>query len=458
MTTPIKMLLTAGLLCGAAPMALAQQAQNEESCQRLQQLTTQNAERFRDEWVREATGVYRADDRAECARYVTQGERAARQLDRREAAGQQQAGQASSQGAEAGSRIVVTQPEPSVDVGQRAPEIMVNQPQPTISVNQPQPEILVRQAQPTVRVQMPQPTITINQPQPEIIVRMPEPDVAFNVPEPQIEVRQRQPEVEVQQGQPQVRVDMQEPEVNVAERGEAQVQVERGQPVIRRTNEDVQPRVNIEQAEPNVRYEAAEPNIEFENQGEPNVRFTSSGEPNIRVERMGEAGNRQGNEAGNRQGNAAAQQANRNAQAQQAAGQDDERTGSIGNAQRLSPAARERLGLADENEPSMSMVSSQVGDLVDRDVVNARGQELGSVERLVMRNDRAYVVLSHGGFLGLGEREVALPLDRLSLSPQGRDELVVRGLSEADMDELPRFDMNTARPIGSTQSVDISQG
>jgi hypothetical protein len=104
------------------------------------------------------------------------------------------------------------------------------------------------------------------------------------------------------------------------------------------------------------------------------------------------------------------------------------------------------------------MSAIQVGDIVNRDVINRRGEELGSIERVVTRNNRHYVVLSHGGFLGLGEREVALPLDRLSLAPQGRDELIMRGMSEEDLEELPRFDMNSAQELRQNQSVEISQG
>ncbi len=50
------------------------------------------------------------------------------------------------------------------------------------------------------------------------------------------------------------------------------------------------------------------------------------------------------------------------------------------------------------------------------DVYSIRGQKIGEVKRLVRRlgDNRGYVVLEHGGFLGLGEKKLPLPcpLDR----------------------------------------------
>ena len=45
----------------------------------------------------------------------------------------------------------------------------------------------------------------------------------------------------------------------------------------------------------------------------------------------------------------------------------------------------------------------RVGQLDDMDVYNAKGERLGEVDRLIMsqKHNKRYVVVSHGGFLGL---------------------------------------------------------
>jgi hypothetical protein len=117
-----------------------------------------------------------------------------------------------------------------------------------------------------------------------------------------------------------------------------------------------------------------------------------------------------------------------------------------------------RLGQFDPNQPAGEMASIQVSQIVDKDIVNRQGEEIGSVERVVTRNDRHYVVLSQGGVLGLGDREVALPLDRLSTSAENQDQLILLGMTEDDLAELPEFDMNAAQEVQPNQSVEIRQG
>jgi hypothetical protein len=53
------------------------------------------------------------------------------------------------------------------------------------------------------------------------------------------------------------------------------------------------------------------------------------------------------------------------------------------------------------------------------DVVNEQGEQLGSVSRVVMRTpmtSQIYVIIGHGGFLGLGEKEIAMSPDNLQLT------------------------------------------
>ncbi len=476
MKNPTKLLLAAGLMCGtAAPAALAQEANQNaavQACQRLTQIVQEYDGRFRDEWIDRANDVISSDGRLECAQYVAQAEQAIDELERRDRMAQQQGqggqlqagtGQASAdqagtaanqnrQGNAAqadtdvdGGRIVVSQPEPRVLVEQDAPEITYSQDPAQARVEQAAPQIIVRQAEPTVRVQMPRPQITITQAEPEIIVRLPEPNVTVDVPEPRFNVSQSQPEVRVNQPEPEVSVQMEQPEVNVQDQDQAQVQVERGQAVVRREGAEQQARVQIERAQPQVRYERAEPNIEFEMEGEPQVTYNRTGEPNVRVERMGDqAANQQDEQSGRDRQSQANQQAMQDQQ-------DDDRTASI---QRDRIPEQAYDALRGDARIQGAATTIRVSELVDRQVVNARGEQLGQVERVVANGNRTYLILSEGGFLGMGEREVALPLDRVS-SIRGDEQLVLQGLSEEDLEAMPRWNAGNSQELGENDEVDI---
>jgi sporulation protein YlmC with PRC-barrel domain len=59
------------------------------------------------------------------------------------------------------------------------------------------------------------------------------------------------------------------------------------------------------------------------------------------------------------------------------------------------------------------------------DVYNERGEQLGDVEGVVRSavDNKNYVVIDHGGFLGLGEKRIALSME--GLMAQG-DRIIVR--------------------------------
>jgi hypothetical protein len=383
------------------PVAYGQTAvqffEQEEYCLALEALVVEETDRLRPDWVEETRPVIAAAVDTDCLVYYEQATAAL-------------APDAAEVDAEAAARIVVMQPDPQVAVQQRAPLVSVTQQEPRVRINQGQPQIVVRQAAPNVRVQIPQPIITIDQPQPEIIVTMPEPDVAITNPEPQVEVQLREPEINVSQGEPQVAVRATEATT------EAQVQLQQQQPEVEVVGTGSEAQVSVQQEEPTVLYEPAEPNIMVEEQGEPEIRFNQTGEPNIVFEEAG---------AGVAAGAVATDV----------------------------DIERANLMLAQETE----MVAGQampynVVDVVGRGLTNARGEELGTIDRVVLQGNREYLVLTDGGFLGMGEREVAIPLDTVSVM---EGNLVTRGMAAEDIEAMPEFDSVNAQVIGDNELIEI---
>jgi sporulation protein YlmC with PRC-barrel domain len=146
-------------------------------------------------------------------------------------------------------------------------------------------------------------------------------------------------------------------------------------------------------------------------------------QPNVRIERMDEAQQRQATNQG--------QQANQQAQ-QKRDLTDEERQN-----------ARTRLGVDDPESTgstdaqNVSMRAVAISDLDAMDVYNARGEKLGDVDRVIADgNNRNFVVVAHGGFLGIGEDQVAFPIERFWMRG---DRLVIRGVTDDDIEAMDDY-------------------
>jgi len=282
-------------------------------------------------------------------------------------------------------------------VQQPAPTVRVDQASPQVSVQQAQPQVTVRQPQPEILVRQPQPTVTVDIPQPEITVRMPRPDVNVAMAQPQVEVKQPQPQVQVvqPQQQPQVQVQAAQPQVNVQAA-------------------NTQPNVQVQgaDAQPNVRYERAEPKV---------VVNQPQGQPQVRVESIGEG------------------EQGRPATATERSQQEAARSGPVA-ATGTVPGAQ-------------ALTVSRVNSL---NLYNAEGKQLGDVERVVQGPDgKHYIVVGKGGFLGLGEKHLPIPLERVALRA---DRLMVQGLTDDQLRAMPTVDRNDRRfrDLPGNEQVQIS--
>jgi len=90
---------------------------------------------------------------------------------------------------------------------------------------------------------------------------------------------------------------------------------------------------------------------------------------------------------------------------------------------------------------TMSVASLTPQEMMGKNVVTETGQTIGEVEDVLMRNrsNRAsHVVVGAGGFLGIGERNVALDVDRLRWSGD-RNALVAMDMTRDQIANLPEF-------------------
>ena len=75
--------------------------------------------------------------------------------------------------------------------------------------------------------------------------------------------------------------------------------------------------------------------------------------------------------------------------------------------------------------------------LLDVSLYNVRGQLLGDIERVVRNTkNEVSVIIGRGGFLGLGEKQISVPVSNTYVSG---DRLVVRGLTDAQLSAMPEW-------------------
>ena len=283
----------------------------------------------------------------------------------------------------------------NIVVEQSAPGLRVEQGAPQVTVREQQPQVTVRQPQPDITVRQPAPTVTIDIPQPEIVVRMPKPEVNVAMAQPQVQVNQPPPQVQVTQPpqQPQVQVQPAQPQVNVQQSGAA-------------------PKVEVQEnkTEPSVRYEGAQPKVVInEPKGQPQVRFEEA-------------------------------DSNQQGRPQQNAASDSTRPGSP-----TTSAARTASG--------QPIPASKIKNMA---VYDAKGTKVGDIERIVQAQDgKRELIVGVGGFLGLGEKHVAIPAENIAVRG---DRLLLEGLTADQLKRMPPVDRNTRdlRDVDANATIELS--
>jgi putative membrane protein len=85
-----------------------------------------------------------------------------------------------------------------------------------------------------------------------------------------------------------------------------------------------------------------------------------------------------------------------------------------------------------------------VGEVLGAPVVNDKGDEVGEIKDVVMKDNAYYAVLAVGGFLGIGDKNVAIPLDEIKL---GEDEAyLMSAQTEEQLEAMPAYEATQYEP------------
>ena len=291
--------------------------------------------------------------------------------------------------------VDVQQAEPSVEVKQSAPEVTITQQQPEVTVSDPAANVKVIQPEPKIVVTQPEPIIDVQIPEPKVIVEEAEPEVAVNTPEPTVDVQVPEPEVSVSQPDPVVSIDQPQPEISV-ERATPEVVLDSAQADVNVETAATEGSVNVQTADAaavDVQQVDDNANIVVES-AEPNVTVDSA-EPVVSVEKSGTV------TAGNEASDATVAT-----------------TGTVAN----------------------SFLDMRATDLEGRAVYNAKGEEVGNIDRIVVGkgDSKLAAVVEVGGFLDIGDREFAVPMEELTF--EGDRAIWATELSGEQLDEMEAFD------------------
>lgn len=79
-----------------------------------------------------------------------------------------------------------------------------------------------------------------------------------------------------------------------------------------------------------------------------------------------------------------------------------------------------------------------VGDILGKNVLSAEGEDVGEIDYVIMGDTDVAFVIGVGGFLGLGEHTVGIPMDRFSLTAD--NELQLQAMTEEELEAMPEVD------------------
>ncbi|WMS44248.1 PRC-barrel domain-containing protein [Acuticoccus sp. MNP-M23] len=271
---------------------------------------------------------------------------------------------------QAEAKVAVTQPAPNVNVKQGDATVAVSQPEPEVAVTQKEPEVSVKQAEPTVSVNQPEPEVSVQQDEATVSVDQPEAQVAIDAPAPEVEVRQATPDVQVTQKEPTVSVSQPEPDVSV-QTAEADVSVQ---------TEDAN--VVIEQGEPEVVIQKVT-----------SVDTATTADADTELEEAADA---------------------------------------TGEAVQVA-AAKTADAAGDATTAVMNAVAFD--DIDGEDAYNNMNQEIGEISDIVMEKTsrEIFVVVSAGGFLGIGDADVVFPYNSVSIA--GDKVMIDTNMSEENLED-----------------------
>ncbi len=81
--------------------------------------------------------------------------------------------------------------------------------------------------------------------------------------------------------------------------------------------------------------------------------------------------------------------------------------------------------------------------LIGADIRNLKNEDLGEIQDVVFdpqKKEIRYVVIAHGGFLGVGDKQIAVPWNKLKATTDDDERIYVLDVSEETLEQAPNFE------------------
>ena len=140
------------------------------------------------------------------------------------------------------------------------------------------------------------------------------------------------------------------------------------------------------------------------------------------------------------------------------AAEHEQKKGSQEQASQGASSAQQGGQSSEQASKQAGTMQKRVGDITGMAVVNRQGKRMGDVDKVVRRNEdgQPYALISVGGFLGIGDKDIAVPLDKLRL----KDEKVVLPedlRTKVALEGEPGWDRSKYKEIEASEQIEMEQ-
>lgn len=119
----------------------------------------------------------------------------------------------------------------------------------------------------------------------------------------------------------------------------------------------------------------------------------------------------------------------------------------------VADATEEGLQNLEDGTDSTMPQTMTAGALVGFEVAAENGEVIGEVDNVVLVDGSEMAVVGIGGFLGLGEHDVALPLTDLTADAADDTKLKASGYTKAQLEAMAEFDPEAADEVSADAPV-----
>jgi sporulation protein YlmC with PRC-barrel domain len=118
---------------------------------------------------------------------------------------------------------------------------------------------------------------------------------------------------------------------------------------------------------------------------------------------------------------------------------------------------------ATEGEGFLSFSPDQIraSTLIGKEVFSAEDESIGEVSDLVLQEDGAtrVAIIDVGGFLGVGEKPVAIPFEQIEVQQQeGGDARLTTAMTREELEQAPAFEDSTTGDVAATDQTAPAEG